>query len=61
MNRDDRAILDAFQDRLEQVENHIITFNREMGEVLGRLGVLTWLIRGVLLAVLGKIVLDFFV
>ena len=61
MNEGDRTLLTAFQDRLEQVENHIITVNREMGEVLGRLGVLVWLIRGTLLVVVARWLYDFVV
>lgn len=54
MNQDDRILLTAFQDRLEQVEEHIIVFNRELGILCGKMNVLVWLIRGTLLVVIGS-------
>ena len=54
MNQDDRVLLTAFQDRLEQVEEHIIIFNRELGILCGKMNVLVWLIRGTLLVVIGS-------
>ena len=58
MNKDDRTILDAFQDRLEQVENHIIVMNREMGEIAGKLQILIWLMGGTLLVIVGRWIYD---
>ena len=58
MNEADRTLLTAFQDRLEQVEDHIIVFNRELGELCGKMGVLVWLIRGTLLVIVARWVYD---
>ena len=58
MNQDDRTLLTAWTARLEQVEDHIITFNRELGELCGKMGVLVWLIRGTLLVVIGRWLYD---
>lgn len=58
MNQGDRVILDAFQDRLGEVEKHVLVLNREMGEIIGKLSVLVWLIRGTLLVVIGRWLYD---
>ena len=60
MNEADRKLLDAFQDRIKQVEGHIITMNREMGVIMGKLGVLVWLIRGVIVIALGQLIVQLF-
>ena len=60
MNKDDRTLLTAFQDRLEQVEDHIIVFNRELGILCGKMTVLVWLIRGTLLVVIGAWLYDIY-
>lgn len=62
MNENDREILNTFQNRLEQVENHIIIFNSEMGDVrekvgrlIGQTSIILWLMGGTFLVVVGHL------
>lgn len=49
------------QGEFTDVEKAIITLNREMGEVLGRLDVLVWLFRGSLFVMVAQWVTSFFI
>ena len=46
------------EDRIADIEAHLRTINRELGEVIGEMNAIKWLTRGTFLAVLGKIVYD---
>jgi tetrahydromethanopterin S-methyltransferase subunit G len=45
-------------DRIDRIEQRITFINHELGVVIGKLGVLQWLICGVFAAVVFKIALD---
>jgi hypothetical protein len=49
------------EDRIADIEKHLRTINRELGEVIGEMTAIKWLTRGTFLAVLGKIVYDMFI
>lgn len=60
MNQDDRIVIDLFEKRLHNIEKHQITANRELGEVVGKVKIILWLMGGTFLVVVGHLFYDVF-
>ena len=60
MNKDDRVIIDLFEKRLHNVEDHQITLNHEMGQIIGEMRWIKLLLCASTLGIMGQLLYNIF-